>query len=123
MEWRDDFVDIENQDDGLEARIHKVNEIQSLYNLHHNIWDETLMEPPFLFFYQRVLHPRERQVVDGKIKGLTTEEIAEQMGLEPHSVMRYIYSIRYIFRNKARKRVNKFWNMGNKFTKRNTLRG
>lgn len=103
--------DVGNHNEELEEQLNKVNEIRTLYNLHHDIWDETLMEPPFLFFYQRVLHPRERQVVDLKIRGLSIEEIGIEMGLAPHSIMRYIYSIRYIFRNRSRQRVNKFWNI------------
>jgi DNA-binding CsgD family transcriptional regulator len=115
--------EIENQDEQLESRLLQVNELKSLYNLHHDVWDETLLEPPFLFYYLRILHPRERQVVDGKIKGKSIQEIATEMGLETHSVMRYIYSIRYIFRNKARRRVNKFWNLAGKTYRNNTKRG
>ena len=110
--------DIENPSSSLEEQLNKVNEIRTLYNLHHDIWDETLMEPPFLFYYQRVLHPRERQVVDARIKGKTVEEIAEEMGIEIKTVMRSVYNIRYIFRCKARKRVNKFWNIGRTYNKK-----
>jgi DNA-binding CsgD family transcriptional regulator len=111
--------EIENQDEDLEKRLQSVNELRSLYNLHHDIWDETLLEPPFRFYYERILHPRERQVVDFKIKGNTDDEISIKMGLSPLTVQRYIYSIRYIFRNKSRQRVNKFWDVSRFFSKKN----
>jgi DNA-binding CsgD family transcriptional regulator len=107
--------------DDFEEILHEVNEFETLRNLHNDIWEDTLLEPPFLFFYQRVLHPRERQIVDSKIKGKTNSEIATEMGVTVTTVARSIYNIRYIFRNKARQRVNKFWNMGRLYTKRNTL--
>lgn len=112
-------VEIEREGDDREAQLNQINELRSLYLLHNDTWVPELLEPPFRFYYQRILHPRERQVVDGKIAGKTNKQIGEEMGLEEQSVMRYIYAIRYIFRNKARQRVNKFWNVTRKFSKRN----
>ena len=69
-----------------------------------------MIEPPFRFYYEKILHPRERQVVDMKINGLTAGEIAIQMGISPLTVRRYIYNIKYIYRNKCRGRVyDKSW--------------
>lgn len=96
-------------DEKFEERILQVNEIVTLYNLHHDIWDETLLEPPFFFYYQRVLHPRERQVVDGRIAGKSNKQIAKNIGISESTVQRYAYNVRYIFRNKSRQRIYKFW--------------
>lgn len=90
-------------------QIQKVTELQVIYNLHHDIWDDSLLEPPFLFYYQRVLFPRERQVLDYRIQGLTEEEISRKMNLSLKTIVRYEYNIRYIYRNKSRDRVFKSW--------------
>lgn len=100
---------LENPQTDIERRVIKVNEIKTLYLLHHNIWDETLLEPPFLFFYMRVLAPRERQVVDWKLQGLSDEQVAQKMGIKTSAVAQYVYNIRYIYRNKSRNRVYRTW--------------
>jgi len=87
-----------------------IDEIRILYNLHHDIWDRELIEAPFRFYYERVLHPRERQVVDLKLQGFSAAEVAKHMGIKPKTLRRYINYICYIYRNKSRGRVYKFWN-------------
>lgn len=86
-----------------------IDEVRILYNLHHDIWDQELIESPFRFYYSRVLMPRERQVVDLKLQGFTDDEVCKRMGLSYRTVRRYIYYIRCIYRTKSRGRVHKFW--------------
>lgn len=104
--------DYENQRENLEARMMRVDEMRTLFNLHNDVWEDALLEPPFLFYYLKVLHPRERQIVDKRVAGLSILEIATEMRVSESTVLRSIYNIRYVFRNKARPRVNKFWKDG-----------
>lgn len=109
--YREDESDAEldNQREDLESRMMRVDEMRTLFNLHNDVWEDALLEPPFLFYYLKVLYPRERQIVDKKVTGTCNEDIAGLLGVTLSTVQRAIYNIRYVFRNKARPRVNKFW--------------
>ena len=114
MKYNDEQTDgeYENQVENLEARMMRVDEMRTLFNLHNDVWEDALLEPPFLFYYLKVLHPRERQVVDKRVAGISVEDIALDMGVTKNTILRSVYNIRYVFRNKARPRVNKFWKVG-----------
>lgn len=95
--------------DNPERALEKVEDLSILFKLHRGIWDEDLVAKPFLFLYQKVLHPRERQVVDFKIRGMNDSRIAAKLGIKASTVQRLIYNIRYVYRNKCRDRVYKSW--------------
>lgn len=117
-ELKDGSIDWEQPIDA----INKVDELKAIYLLHKNIWTIELFNHGNLsFFYHKVLSPRERQVVDLKIDGLKDIEIASMLKVSPATVKRYIYNVRYIYRNKCRDRVYTKWGKLLPKIKRNEL--
>jgi DNA-binding CsgD family transcriptional regulator len=115
----DDFQPQELDEVAPEDQLARVDELRTLYKIHHDIWDESILEQPFRFYYLYLLHPRERQLVDFKIRKKSNSEISILMGVKPSTVLRSIYNILYIFRNRARRRVYKFWALDGHITKKN----
>lgn len=112
--YREDETDgeFDDQNRALESKMMRVDEMRTLFNLHNDVWEDALLEPPFLFYYLKVLHPRERQVVDRRVAGVSVEAIAQEMKVSVKTVLRSVYNIRHVFRNKVRPRVYKFWKEG-----------
>ena len=106
----DDLKDGSFEWNDPESTIGKVDELQAIYYLHKNIWTVALLNNRKLSFcYEKILYPRERQVVDLKVDGLTDGEVAIKLGLSLSTVKRYIYNIRYVYRNNCRDRVWTNW--------------
>ena len=95
------------------------DKIEVLHLLHRNMWCDELLGGDFKFVVDRILTPRERQLVEMKVQGLPEKEIMQLLCIKFITYGRIIYKIKRKFRHQMETRVD---NLRPEFIVRNRRR-
>lgn len=71
--------------------------------LHHNQWDEYLLSKEFRYIRTKILTKQEARITEMKVSGKSDTAIVNILKIKPETYRRYIYNIKYKFRNGTRR--------------------
>lgn len=94
------------ENEKYDESVYEFGENTTIHLLHRDIYSSDLFSGDCLFVFDRLLTPKERQIVQMKVDEASTSEILLLLGMQESTLKRHIYNLKMKYRTKAHTRVD-----------------